>query len=107
MKPNNGKNRSVTYPELFSVYPSVRSAFHEEEEKKEIYRVVFQNFGLKWLEGKQDFHILVPKWPSDGPSYDNATTMFSIKNVCYQRIKYETFYKLRTEKFKNTMLYKP
>ena len=33
--------------------------------------------------------------------------MFSIKNVCNQRINCDTFYKLRSEKFKNTMLYKP
>ena len=40
------------------------------------------------------------------PRYD-VTKMLSIKNVYYQKINCETFYKLRSEKFKNTMPYKP
>ena len=44
------------------------------------------------------------RWPTDGPSYDNATKMFSIKNVRYQRINYETFFKLWSSKYKPHIL---
>ena len=54
----------------------------------------FQNFGWSGYTESKIYAFWFQKWPTDGPSYDNATKMFSIKNVCYQRINCETFFKL-------------
>ena len=70
MKLNNEKIRSLTYPEFF-VYISVRSRFYLKQKSGH-------------TESKID--VLFQKWPTDDPSYYNATKMFSIKNVCYQRV---------------------
>ena len=62
VKLNNEKIRSVT--NLVCISLCEISAFYEKEQ---IYRVVFSEFWFKWLEGKQDLCILVPKmvdrWP--------------------------------------------
>ena len=67
----------------------------------------FQNFGLSGYADKDIYAFWFPKCPKDGPGYDNVTKMFRVKNVCYRRIKCETFYKLRSKKFKNAVLNKP
>ena len=47
------------------------------------------------------------KWSTHSHSYDNATKMGSIKNLCYQRINCEPFFKLRSLKCNSAVLYKP
>ena len=37
------------------------------------------------------YEFLFQAWPIDGPSYDNATKMFNIKSLCYQRINCDIF----------------
>ena len=86
MKPN-GKNRSVTFPEFFSMY-----VFYKKK-KINLLGSFLQNFGLTGDTESKIYTFWFKKWPTDGPSYDNATTMFSIRNVHYQRIICETFYK--------------
>ena len=91
---HNAKNRSVTYPEFFRIYLSMWDMhFKKKEKKRNLSDIFFQNFG------KQDWCIFGFK------NGRQMVQMFSIKIVRYQRIKYETLYELRTEKFKNTMLY--
>ena len=81
-----------------------------KKKRKYIYRVVlfcfFQNFGLSGYAENTINASWFQKWPKDGPGYDNTTKMFSIKSLIYQMINCETFYKLRSKKYKNTMLYK-
>ena len=56
--------------------------------------------GLSGYAENEIYAFWFQKWPKDGPSYDNATKMFNIKSLCYQRINCETFFKLRSEKCK-------
>ena len=44
-----------------------------------------------WLSGYAENKIYAfwfQNWPTDGPSYDNTTTMFNIKSLCNQRIHF-------------------
>ena len=61
--------------------------------EKENYGVVFQNFGLSGCAKNKI-------GSKNGPSYDNATKIFNIKSLCYQRINCKTFFKLWSEKCK-------
>ena len=45
----------------------------------------FQNFGLSGYVEKEIYEFLFQTWPKDGRSYYNATKMFDIKSLCYQR----------------------
>ena len=91
---------NLQYPEYFTIYLSIYW------KKKINLSGSFFWILVKGVRGEARFKQFGSK-NGRQMALDNATMMFSIKNVCYQRIKYETFYKLGTEKFKNTMLYTP
>ena len=61
----------------------------------------FQNFGLSGYAENEIYAFWFQKWPKDGPSYDNATKMFNIKSLCYQKINCKTVFKLWLENYIN------
>ena len=70
------------------------------KKERKLWSSLFQDFGLSGYAEIEIYAFWFQKWPKDGHSYDNATKMFNIKSLSYQRINCETFFKLWSEKCK-------
>ena len=71
---------------------------------REMYRVVFfHNFGFSGYAESKIYACLFQKCLTDGPVHGDAPKMFRIKNVWYQRINCEAYFKLLSLKCKNAM----